>query len=478
MMRRITGWLKTTSLWINVAVIFTVLFPALIVLNLVGIGPLNNKVLALGNLLLCLILIGRYGVLKQSQRCLVLIFLIWMTGTSLYAGADIIKALGCLLNRMWYVCLMVYLVAIILDEKARRKWITTMLGFTVAFVIPVFGRILIKGTMQLVNSSYESNMLWGQIMNGRLNGMSNSNILGDAAVAILIASIWLVSIAASDSKITVIVFLPELIKMRKAIADKVFIVIGILGGIMSMLILGLSKSRGAIISSILSVGLLFLILEKSENGNKKLMIRDFLAAIVAMAVFTVILFVVPKVYNSGVLNYVENRYGVQSEHYAYVHEKLISETDEANLTSLTDRPLIWRAVIKMLDEEPKWWITGITAAKSSEIYVRDIYYQRPDKIALHAHNGYVESLYLYGIPGALLLGIILIGWIRCGIKIFFNRKEKNCIRQLTVFAVASLMVGFVEIYPFPFNQLYLLSYFTFLAAGICEKRSEVKIEDI
>lgn len=464
MMSKITGWIRTTSLWINIAIICTVFFPPLIIFNLLGVGPLNNKALAFFNLMMCVILTLRYGLLKNLQGWFILFFMSWMVGTNLYSGADATKSLGCLLCRMWYICLLVYMVAYIVKDKVRYKWLVSMLGLTSLTASGAFVIILVKSTLQLVDISSKSDMLWGQIMNGRLNGMSNSNILGDTAVAILASAVWLFSLLKNSRE-----------EAKTHSLCKIIInIVSITSGLLSVLILSLSKSRGAIASAVIALGILSWFLIKD---NKYIILKKMIFSMGMVTALCLLLAIIPKIYNFSVLKCVEGRFGLESERYITVHEKLIPTGEQTDWTSLTDRPLIWHAVINMLDEEPKWWITGITAAKSSEIYIRDIYYQRPDKIALHAHNGYIEVLYLYGIPGAIILGAILFVWLRSGLKIFFDKNESSSVRGLVAFAVAALAVGFVEIYPFPFNQLYLLCYFTFMTAGICERRCEDKNEN-
>ncbi len=141
--------------------------------------------------------------------------------------------------------------------------------------------------------------------------------------------------------------------------------------------------------------------------------------------------------------------------------------------NLSDRLLIWPAVFRIINEKPQRWLVGESASRIDELVIDNIYEDRPEETAVHSHNGYIEQLLISGLPGLILLLILMAIWIKKSIiHLFHASKVIQALQLLIPFIVAACINGVVEIYPFPYKSLYLTTYFCFIAGGCIYSRED------
>lgn len=449
--------LQTISL-LHIGALLTILYIPGIFLQLIGISLINSKLLAVGNLFLLICISVKYKLYLNRRMWYAAVFVTWMIITSLWQGAGIIKAVGNAQIRMWYLAFLICEVAYLLEEEYRKKWLYIHLLVCSVVGVTFLVIVLIKTTSSVLIVNNVEDWAWGVVKNGRINAFSNANILGASSSAIFMSSvlIWVLhGIGPMPNK------------------KIVYRAISIMGILVSMVILGLAGSRGAILATGFGIG--FIVAEIIRNKlNITKILPHIVIALMASATVAVGLISVGTLtrtaYADALIGKAEEMYGFESEEYFEIKEQMTPSVSLYDMDSLSSRPLIWKAAFRMISEDPNMLITGITAAKAPDTAIRDVYEGRPDKVEVHAHNGYVQAVFLYGIPGGFMLVVLLADWILSGTKIFVRKDHYS--RFLLAFPVAALALGIVEIYPFPHTQFYLLTFFFFATVGICCARTD------
>lgn len=422
-----------------------------------------SQILSMFNLCMIIVCLFRYRLWKYRACWLVGIILAWAYGTAIYKGADILKVFGCVSMRAWYLAIALFIVALVLDEKKRMKWLYCVCATGVVSATSFLGIFVVKATRELLYVSYVSDEKWGVIKSGRLHAMGNANTVGCEAVAAVLMATWLVYVSAVKQK-------RAKQKGRSKIATAWFYsgVVWFLAGAFDLVALGLSGSRGAILAtafgvSVMACGVVF----RCKGGAWKRIVLSASTFLLVCVATIAISYASKQVYDVSIEYFVDNCDDSSLRNRTEVMGRLKPLGVTYEVGTLTDRTLIWKAVFQMMNENPEMWLTGITAPEVAYTFVQDVYEGRPDKPAVHAHNGYIQTLWTFGIPGALILVIILIDWGVEGIKAFFISKTAGPERFMVIFAVAALAEGMVEIFPFPFTVDWTLTFMFFIAVGTC-----------
>lgn len=423
-----------------ICVLISSLFP-LYTLNRFNI--IDNKLTGLVFLVLTILGVVLYKLYKKPLFILLFIFTAFMCITAFLECFDLTHSFGGSYQRIWYMYLMAMLVGFLLKDKTRVRWITIMFSLFIVITSVCYVIFLVNAISGLFDPLAKTSMKWGIFRLGRLHAFSNANTLGIYAVASVLETFWLF-----------IFFTKSKIKLRRVICS-----ICIILGCFAFLILGLCRSRGSILAASAGIGAMcFLIFRKN-----KAFFRPFLAACAGAFLSLVLCLGSQKLFDLAVIS-------VESENMSAdeIEEAITPVALDYALDTLSDRTLIWSATIRMLNEEPVRWLTGITAADVHNNQIYDVYEGRPELTAVYAHSGYVEVLLVHGLPGVCLLLIFLIEVIISCFRIGFSNDNIPLQDKLVLgFIAAGLVLGVVEVLPFPYLSAFILSYLFFFASGCC-----------
>lgn len=439
-----------------------ILIVPMIFLQMFGVNCISTRPAALVFFILDIVLIVRLRLFKRPHVVFLLLFLVWMECTSAFAGASFIKIVGGAVPRIWYVCVFGFLSAYVCRKEKRRQWILGLLGTILFSGIVTFSLILFHAIQSLVLGAEGRTEVLGVFRNGRLCAFGNMNTLGAMAVPVLLAAILLLLMFERKEAF----FWKDNKTGIPCIA-----MAGCFGGmLLAGLILSLSRSRGAILACGAAIGVITfrVCYERWILSETKLFKRVLAVCVPALtACFTVVvLFAVKELFDAVLLRVVKTC--VDAAAYREIREVLTPYGIGYALDTLTDRTLIWPAVIRGMQENKIRWLTGVTAAESSAIPINYIYENRPELSVTHAHNGYLQYLFMYGIPGFLLLLLNLAVWCKNGIKRIFSKQKEDFLSGASVcFLILAVIMGIVEVYPFTAWGIHLISYLFFVVAGVC-----------
>lgn len=442
------------------------IFP-LLFLNTFEIKLISSKPAAVVFLLMDLSLIFIFVLWKDINVSLLVLFVVWMGFASMHEGTTAIKAFGGSTPRYWLICISVFLTGYLMRGDKRKKWISAMLA---SFVIPAnicFVLVFIRALGNLFDTSKLTDLTYGEFRNGRLHGLNNANTLGAVAALSLVAFVWMAFEAFKKKKISIV--LPAFF------------------GLFDLLIIGLSRSRGAIFAGSCGIGIVIFCYAygkiKDANGtnntlkhnisptNKKSFKKVTGAIGVSLLVAIVCVFAIillKKPFDACIRIIAKQK--MSDSEYERIANTLVPYGMDYAIDTLTDRTLIWPATIRMFAENHLRWVFGYTAADSVGVRINYIYPGRPELWAVYAHNGLLQYLITYGIPGILLIAAIAIVWTISGLKLFFSEKPS----PIVAFGFIPLVLGIVEVHPFPFWALTFPTLLFFFAAGICGSFREKK----
>lgn len=455
MSKKFLQWAKNTELWIVLAQIYTV-FLCLFMLKFHVFGQVEaDKWVGFVSLCLLIIMALRYELYKRIQFWMLAGFLVMTYVTGLLSHRTVFQSFGSPVQRNWYIYLLVMTVGFVLQGKRKSRWINVMLAtqatvFAVTFVIS-----MVVATRKLLEPEYHDAYKFGSFVSGRLSTFGSPNTAGPAAVVLILATILLIY-RTSDFKY----------KIFTNIIFSLYLVIG-------WAELGLSRSRGAILAAAGGIGIFFFVLIYDRYKEKR--VKGFaLGAIVCLviAVASAALFLVPKpIYDKVLTAYEESANPEDSER---VKDKLDCYEITYAIDNLTDRTDIWRATMNMMREKPSRWLIGVLPHRVWEVPILDVYEGRPEIPVTTVHNGYLQQLFMYGIPGATLLAILLFIWVAIAFRAVFSKEVATKDKVLVIFMAAAAINAMVEAFLFPFYIIYQISFFFFMSKGCLEGALENK----
>jgi len=442
-------WAKKTELWINLAQIYTLFLCFFIVKwQLWGTGNIE-KYVPLFAIILLPILAIRYELYRSLSGILYILFFTFACIPGLLEGLDIKKIIASPIQRVWYLYLTVLVVGYVLKDRKKDRWIYAMFFFQAIILASVFLISIVGATRNLINPGYEPINGFGTFISGRLSTFKAANTAGPAAAVLILISILLIY----RSKEMRCRFLLNILYC-------IFLLIG-------WVELGLSRSRGAIVAAAVGVGVFFFILvyEKKESNKFK----GFVLGLVVCMFVTLAagaLFLLPKtIYDKAITAYSQKVNPSETER---INESLEVYGITYSIENLTDRTDIWSATIRMLNEKPERWIWGVTAQHVLEVPILDAYVTRPEISMETVHNGYLEQLYVFGIPGASILAVLLCIWLTRAVKVVFSKEAATKDKTMVSLMAAACVNAMVEAFLFPYYILYPISFFFFMAEGCVE----------
>lgn len=459
MIKRVLLWAKTTDIWIVLAQIYTVFLCLFMIKNgLYGLAE-SDKYVGLAAFVLLMILSFRYSLYKRFVWWVFAVFFVMTYISGFVEGFGIMRTFGSSVHRNWYIYLLAMVVARTLKEQKKMRWLIILFSVQTTALAIVFIISVISATKKLFNSDYQVFHRFGSFVSGRLSTFSSSNTAGPAAAILILLSVILIYLLKG---------------FRFRILTNVFLGIYIVIG---WIALGLSRSRGAIIATSIGLGVFFFTIIYDRIKTYK--IKAFFAAsavCAGVALVSLGICLVPKpVFDVCVTTYAEK---MRPDLADLVKEKMEVADVTHGLTTLTDRTQIWTATINMLDEKPRRWVIGITPQKIPETYVLDIYEGRPEITIMSVHNGYLEQLFIYGIPGATITALLLCIWmVRIVICVLWQKTttQDKILASLPALAVVNAMV---EAFLFPFYVIYPISFYFFVGEGCLEGTMEKKEKSI
>lgn len=449
MVKKVFLWAKNTEFWIVLAQIYTV-FLCLFIMKCHIFGSDEwDKAVAVVALCLLILLVYRYELYRRIQFWLVLVLFLMTYAEGLAVHLSLIKTVGSSIHRNWYIYLLAMAVGLVSEGKRKNNWINVLFIVQSTFLAVFFVISIVSATNKLLNPQYEVHKNFGSFVSGRLSTFGSPNTAGPAAAILILITILLIY-RTREFKYRIIT----------NILFSLFIVIG-------WIELGLCRSRGSIVAAAIGIGVFFFILVYDKHKDARLK-GFFLGLVVCMAVTvaSAAVLLVPKpVYDKIAVSCVK---ATNPEEAVRVEEELDCYGITYALDNLTDRTNIWSATLKMLSEKPSRWITGVMPQRVWEVPILDVYEGRPEIPVTTAHNGYLEQLFMYGIPGAAILAILLVIWVGCAFKAVFSNDVATRDKILSVLMAATLVNAMVEAFLFPFRTIYPISFFFFMSKGCLE----------
>ncbi len=304
--------------------------------------------------------------------------------------------------------------------------------------------VLVFATASLFSQIPGEDMMNGCFYQGRLCGISNTNIFSFSSAALLLLSIfgWLDTTPRKRW--------PYL-----------------LAALLGWFTLGLTNCRTAIICVSVAIGLFVFV----AAWRRKPGMIGFLTALLTggLTVLLVsLLFYLPVYIYRWILHMIVIITGNQSLENNLVALSMRFLTDDNG--TLTSRTLIWSKVFRDLAASPRNALLGISSI--SEGMITNIDPLKPEFQVTHAHNSYLELLRRFGIPGFLFcMGLVVIWCIR-GTKVFLDRQREKSAVFLMGAAAGILLMGLTEQMPFPYGKARGLAPLFFLICGYCMRSHE------
>ncbi len=139
-----------------------------------------------------------------------------------------------------------------------------------------------------------------------------------------------------------------------------------------------------------------------------------------------------------------------------------------------DRELVWQAAVKLLRDNPKLLLMGVSAPLAKIHLNRYVSPEAPRPFD-HAHSIFLQTLVCWGIPGLAML-LVLIGWFLCrAARLFFCPNRPLWERLTPVPALYVLLCETVECFTLLWTGSAMLN-FALLSMGLTMALSEGRKE--
>ena len=388
------------------------------------------------------------------------IFCIWMWVSAFIAGQPLNDLFFNELACQWYVCFLGFVIGYITRSPWGKRVISLAVYLYTLVSAGIYGMIALIATGSLITGTARLPQVGAYFQNGRLTAYGNANILGQFVTVSFFTSLWIC------------------LERNEGRRRKIYRVTGLASSLICIFVLGLTRSRSAFVAVIagLVIGLLYLLREKLPYGislAKRLSV--YAAASILLTVFMFFLFAGSKAGYDIFVNAGKELAGVESE------ETHISELEAYPLTyslnNLTDRTYIWPAtMMEIAESNGNLWL-GCTAPLYNAREIGYVYPERPDLGAAHPHNGYLDTLRIFGIPGAGLLTCFLLFGGQAVVACFRRKKSTNIADIMIVCSGA--VHGITTLSPFPGREMLVpVCLFFFLClGGIVSDFHEICAED-
>lgn len=374
----------------------------------------------------------------------------WMIAQGVYHGATLFKIVGSKNQRMWYMAALFLVTCYVLAKYRvlKGEGIRVLLSAEIVNISIFFALSLGNACRLLLMQGAEGIKNLGYFLGGRLSCFGNPNATGTVAATLIMISVWQ------------LVINKEYEKFRWLSGG-----ISVIGLTIGVVALSLSRSRGSILAAGAGVGVAAFLLVYKPKEKWRGFFSSLVVTIVVAGLSVGLLLAVKSVFGSVVKLCVSQNAGMRRA--AQVEEELEAYSLTYALDTLTDRTNIWPATLKMLDEKPEKWIWGYDSHESDKlIYIYDAYEGRPEIMTPHAHSGYLQQLFLYGVPGASILVILLITWCKRCVCLGFDKNLVGGVKIPISLVAMGLVNEVVEWMLFPGAMLYPVSLFFFGAIGV------------
>ncbi len=441
-----------SRLWLVLAQILCFCTFAIYYIARMGIHTKGQRIAGLAAFLLCIVLFVRYRLYKNGMALLITAFLLWSVVTSLLEHAGPVMAFGNTMVRSWYICLLFMLVTYVAEEKTRDRFLVFFFVLFSIFTAAIFILSFVNVTMIELKPGFSGIPHLGTFISGRLSLFGGPNSAGPMAQLLILISAILIC------------------RFRKAKFHVPLVILFSLTLLAGVVAISLTRCRTGMIATAAGLGLFAFIIvrEKFIEKRAKAMALGIVAFFVVMVLSFCIMLIPKRAYDAVVFSFAEQSEEIDAEEVG-------SELEVYELTysigNLTDRTLIWTALIRMLNEKPVLWITGETAAYKTGMVI-GVYPERPDIPIFSAHNGLLEMLATFGIPGLMFTAAMLIVWIVSAIRLVFSDSHSIGTKAVTTVCLAVFINSLTESYLFPNTLLYLSAVVFFMIMGYI--RSEMK----
>ena len=299
--------------------------------------------------------------------------------------------------------------------------------------------ILIHASDLLMDDPEKTDLFFGSFEGNRLSGLGNPNTLGMSATTLLMCSLF--------------GFLNSKKAMKLYFGFTCW---------MGWFMLGLSGSLTSQFGSIISIFLLlsFVLLNKKtdEHGcshNRKLVVAQIKSVIVTLVISVALFlsFLLPILVYKGIMSIIIHG------NVGDLSPRILDDDG-----TVSGRSAIWIQCVK--DSFSNWRLAlfGTSSLNYDPVYVHG---ENGIIEQVHAHNIILEWLRKFGLIGLLIWCVPLFYWIKCGVRVLFDRSEKTSIRYLAAIAAGMLAMGMTEVVPFYPQTTSALTVPFFLICGLC-----------
>ncbi len=452
-MKNIIQRIMKTELWIKVSFAVTLLLCPCGLLSIMSKLPTSlDKGLGILCLFLCFILVFRYELFKKYMFWIYFCIFGWMIAQGIHERVSLVRILGDSTQRTWYMCTLALVVFYVIPKERKDKALSLFLSTEIFFLSAYFVLAIINASLSLINENYIAYKYFGKFVGGRLSCFGNPNPAGNVAATLIIISIW--NLVCS-------------IKLEKfKILSRCISTVGLIVGTIA---LSLTRSRGSMVAVSVGVGVTVLILMYKGEHDKRKLVASLLLMISAILFSCGILLLPKEIFNRIVTEEVRARSGIEAS--AEINDELNSYELTYAVNTITDRTMIWPTTIKMLNEKPEKWIWGFASHNpENKLFIYDVYEGRPEIMTVNSHSGYLQQLYMYGIPGAALTLMLLAAWGIQSAVIAFSPNISPEDRIPVAIVATALINAMVEIFLFPSSQIYPITLFFFTAAGVISRQ--------
>lgn len=452
-MKKLLRYGMTTELWLWISFAVALILCPCGLLSIMSKLPATiDKGLGILCLFLCFLMVIRYELFKKYMFWIYFGIFGWMIAQGIHERVSLMRILGDSTQRTWYMCTLALLVFYVMPKEKLNRTLSVFLSTEIFFLSTYFILAIINASLSLVREDYVAYKFMGKFVGGRLSCFGNPNSAGIVAATLIMISIW--SLVNS-------IRLEKLKVLARCIAS--------VGLVVGTIALSLSRSRGSMVAVSAGVGVaVFILLYKGEHSKKKLAV-SMLFAISVMFLSGGSLLLSKEIYNKIITEKVRVNSGIEAS------EEINGELNSYELTyavnTITDRTLIWPTTLKMLDEKPEKWIWGYASHDpENKLFIYDVYEGRPEIMTVNSHSGYLQQLYMYGIPGAALTLMLLVAWGIQAAILAFSGAVPTEDRIPVAIVVTALVNATVEIFLFPSAQIYPITLFFFTAAGVISRQ--------
>ena len=149
------------------------------------------------------------------------------------------------------------------------------------------------------------------------------------------------------------------------------------------------------------------------------------------------------------------------------------EARDAVDASFSDRTTIWKNLIELWKNDPKYMVIGNGIGRTGSRIVKGTIHEAAGAVAVH--NTYLQLVADFGLVGAALTALFFLTMLFPALRVFFAARERRCAggAALCMLVIACLATGMMESQPLGANTpMNMMLYYAL--AVLCAQGEEMK----